>query len=221
VAVVLMIACVNVGHLLLARGALRQREFAIRRALGASRARLLRQLLTEAFVLAVGGTLCGVLLALWVGKLLERSVPPAAGIFAIQLNLSLDWRALLFAAGICVVATLLCGLLPAWRVSGMARMLVAQGSVSGSGWRRPVGLVTQIVMSLILLFIGASFVAALLRLHATYPGFAVAGRLYAYTFLPSPPFAPDARQGRCIHRFSIGCARLPGVRWRPSPPRCR
>ena len=49
-------------------------------------------------------------------------------------------------------------------------------------------------MSLVLLFIGASFVAALLRLHATYPGFAVAGRLYAYTFLPSPPFAPDARR---------------------------
>jgi len=211
VAVVLMIACVNVGHLLLARGALRQREFAIRRALGASRARLLRQLLTEAFVLAVGGTLCGVLLALWVGKLLERSVPPAAGIFAIQLNLSLDWRALLFAAGICVVATLLCGLLPAWRVSGMARMLVAQGSVSGSGWRRPVGLVTQIVMSLILLFIGASFVAALLRLHATYPGFAVAGRLYAHTFLPSPPFAPDARQDvytQVLDRLRA----LPGVR---------
>jgi hypothetical protein len=48
-------------------------------------------------------------------------------------------------------------------------------------------------MSLVLLFIGASFVAALLRLHATYPGFDVAGRLYAYTFLPSPPFAPDGR----------------------------
>ena len=85
-AVVLMIACVNVGHLMLARGALRQREFAVRRALGASRARVLRQLLTEALLLAVGGTLCGVVLALWVGKLLERSVPAAAGIFAIQLD---------------------------------------------------------------------------------------------------------------------------------------
>jgi ABC-type antimicrobial peptide transport system permease subunit len=94
VAVVLMIACMNVGHLLVTRGALRQRELAVRRALGASRARLFRQLLTEALVLAVAGTLCGVVFALWAGKILERSLPPAAGIFAIQVDLSLDWRAL-------------------------------------------------------------------------------------------------------------------------------
>jgi putative ABC transport system permease protein len=211
VAVVLMVACVNVGHLLLARGALRQREFAVRRALGASRARLLRQLLTEALVLAVGGTLCGVILALWIGKLLERSVPLAAGIFAIQIDLSLDWRALVFAAVICAVTTVLCGLLPAWRVSGLSRMVVAQGSVGASARRRPVGLVAQVVMSLVLLFIGASFVAELLRLHATYPGFAVAGRLYAYTFLPSPPFTPDARPEMYAHALDRLRA-LPGVR---------
>jgi predicted permease len=211
VAVVLVIACVNVGHLLLARGALRQPEFAVRRALGASRARLLRQLLTEALILAVGGTVCGVVLALWARNLLERSVPLAAGIFAVQLDLSLDWRALVFAAGICAVTTVLCGLLPAWRVSGMSRMVVVQGSVGASARRRPVELVAQVVMSLVLLFIGASFVAELLRLHATYPGFDVAGRLYAYTFLPSPPFAPDARRDlytQALDRLQA----LPGVR---------
>ena len=179
VAVVLMIACVNVGHLLLARSALRQREFpAIRRALGASRARLLRQLLTEALVLAVAGTLCGVVLAMWAGHLLERSVPQAACIFAVQVDLLPDWRALVFAAGICVVTTVLCGLpVPAWRVSRTSRMMVVQGSVGETTRRKPVGLVVQVVMSLVLLFIGASFLGRVVRLHGTYPGFAVAGRL--------------------------------------------
>jgi len=93
----------------------------------------------------------------------------------------------------------------------MSGMLVAQGSVGASARRRPLGLVAQVVMSLVLLFIGASFVAALLRLHATYPGFAVAGRLYAYTFLPSPPFAPDSRRG--VYAQALDRLRaLPGVR---------
>ena len=89
--------------------------------------------------------------------------------------------------------------------------MVVQGSVGANARRRPVGLVAQVVMSLVLLFIGASFVAELLRLHATYPGFDVAGRLYAYTFLPSPPFAPDARwelYAQALDRLRA----LPGVR---------
>jgi predicted permease len=209
VAVVLIIACVNVGHLLLARGALRQREFALRHTLGASRARLLRQLLTEALAFAVGGTLCGVVLALWTGDLLRRSLPAAAGIFALQLDLSLDWRTFVFAAGICVVTTVLCGLLPALRSSGVPRM--GHGIVGAGARGRPVGLVAQVGMSLVLLFISGSLMAALFRLYATDPGFDVEGRLYAYTFLPSTPFPPDARYdvyAKALDRLRA----LPGVR---------
>ena len=211
VAVVLTIACVNVSHLLLARGALRKREFAVRHALGASRARLLRQLLAEALVLAVGGTLCGVVLALWTGKLFQRSLPAAAGIFALQLDLSLDRRALVFAVVVCAVTTVLCDLLPAWRTSGMARLGMVYAAVGTSTRRRPVGLVAQVAMSLVLLFISGSFVAALLRVHSTDPGFETSGRLYAYTFLPSPPFPPDADQN--VYARALDQLRaLPGVR---------
>ena len=117
VTLVLLIACVNVGNLLLARGVLRQREFAMRRALGASNLRLLRQILAESLVLAVGGGICGIVLASWTNSVLESSLGSLPAVFPHQLDLSLDWRAIAFATAISLAATVLCGLLPAWRAS--------------------------------------------------------------------------------------------------------
>jgi predicted permease len=212
VALVLLIACVNVGNLLLVRGALRQREFAVRRALGASRSRLLRQLLTESLVLAIGGGICGVMLAAWTNKLLEMSVPSVLASFAVELNLSLDWRVIVFATIVSLTATVLCGLLPAWRASQSHDLVAFKGEIGrGAPRRRPLGLVAQVVMSLVLLFVAGSFLQALLRLQATDPGFAVDGRLYAYTFVPSPPFTPES--GRTFYIQAIERLRtLPGVR---------
>ena len=212
VGVVLLIACVNVGNLLLVRGALRQREFAIRRALGASRMRLIRQLLTESLMLAVGGGIAGVVLAVWTNKLLEMSVPSFFGMFAIQLNLSLDWRVVLFATVVSLAATVFCGLLPAWRSSQSSGLVAFKGEIGGGPpRRRPLGLVSQVVMSLVLLFVAGSFLQALLRLQSTDPGFEVDGRLYAFTLIPSPSSAPASRRelyAQAIERLQT----LPGVR---------
>ncbi len=212
VGLVLLIACVNVGNLLLVRGALRQREFAVRRALGASRFRLLRQLLTESLVLAAGGGICGVILAVWANGLLETSVPPFLGAFAFQLDLSLDWRAVVFAAIVAIAATILCGLLPAWRTSRASGLVAFKGEIGGgTPRRRPLGLVAQVVMSLVLLFVAGSFLQALQRLYSTDPGFDVAGRLYAYTAIPSPALAPEGR--RELYTQALQRLRaLPGVR---------
>ena len=81
VGVVLLIACVNVGNLLLVRGSLRQRELAVRQALGATKSRLMRQLLTESLVLAIGGGASGLVLALWTTRILERVMPSVRSTF--------------------------------------------------------------------------------------------------------------------------------------------
>jgi putative ABC transport system permease protein len=98
VGLVLLIACVNVGNLLLVRGAVRQREFALRRALGASRGRMLQQLLAESLIVAALGGVCGVVLARWTNGLLQRSLPVLQGMFPMQLDFSLDWRTIVYAA---------------------------------------------------------------------------------------------------------------------------
>ena len=127
VALVLLIGCVNVGNLLLARGTLRRREFAVRRALGATKARLLRQLLTESLLLGIGGGICGVILALWTNELVERSLPSLPSIFPVQLELTLDWRVIGFATIISFATTVACGLLPAWRTSQLVQVVNFKG----------------------------------------------------------------------------------------------
>jgi putative ABC transport system permease protein len=212
VAVVLLIACVNVGNLLLVRGAVRGREFAVRRALGGTRLRVVRQLLTENLVLAVAGGICGVVLARWINQLLERSLLSLASGFGVQLNLSLDWRVLVFTMLITLATTLLCGLLPAWRTSETRGLVPFKSEISVGGRRRgrPFGVIAQIGMSLALLLIAGTFLQAVLRLQATDPGFAVADRLYAYTFIPTPPFTPES--GRQFYSQAVERLReLPGV----------
>jgi len=210
VGVVLLIACVNVGNLLLVRGSVRRRELAVRQALGATRSRLVRQLLTESFVLAIGGGASGLLLAIWTTRLLERVLPSVGTTFPIELNLSLDWRVIGFATTLSFATTLVCGLVPAWRASQTSGVAGFKGEIGGSiGRRRPVGLVAQVVLSFVLLMIAGSVIETLRLLQVTDPGFVVGGRLYAYIYFPSAP-TPEA--GRELYAQALDRLRaLPGV----------
>jgi len=210
VGLVLVIACVNVGNLLLVRGSLRQRELAVRQALGATKSRLMRQLLTESLVLAIGGGASGLLLALWTTRILERVMPSVRSTFPIELDLSLDWRVIGFATILSLATTLLCGLAPAWRGSQTSGVAGSKGEVGGSiRRRRPFGLVAQVMLSFVLLLIAGSVIASLRQLQVTDPGFAVSGRLYAYIYFPSAA-TPEAR--RRLYAQALDRLRaLPGV----------
>jgi macrolide transport system ATP-binding/permease protein len=188
VGVVLLIACVNVGNLLLVRASMRHRELATRQALGAATSRLMRQLLTESLVLALGAGVCGLLLALWTTRVLERVQPSVQASFPIELDLPLDGRVLAFATILSLSTTLVCGLLPAWRGSKTSGVAGFRGEIGGAvRRRRPYGLVAQIVLSLGLLLVASSVIETLQRLEVTDPGFAVRGRLYAYIYFPAAP----------------------------------
>jgi predicted permease len=210
VGLVLVIACVNVGNLLLVRGSLRQRELAIRQALGATRSRLLRQLLTESLLLALGGGASGLLLAFLTTRLLERVMPSLQSTFPVQLDLSLDSRVIAFAALLSLGTALACALVPAWRGSQTSGVAGFKGEIAGSpARRRPFALIAQVVLSFVLLLIAGSVIASLRQLQVTDPGFAVSGRLYAYIYFPSAP-TPEIR--RQLYTRSLDRLRaLPGV----------
>lgn len=211
VALVLMIACVNVGSLLLVRGALRHRELAVRRALGATRGQLIRQLLTESLVLAAAGGVCGCLFAVWANRVFAASVPALLGSFVFQFEPAVDWRAVAFAAAVALGATVLCALTPSLRASRYSQWTGLRGLAGiGPARRRPIGLVAQVVMSFVLLFVSGSFLQSLITTQSADPGFAVNGRLYAHVFAPSPTLTLDER--REIHRLALDRLRaLPGV----------
>jgi len=115
VGLVLLVACFNVANLLLARAAAREKEIAVRAAMGASRLRLIRQMLTESILLAIAGAAGGALIGTWVIRGLERLRP--IGDFALRLAFTFDWRVFSYVAGVAVLAGIVAGLAPALRIS--------------------------------------------------------------------------------------------------------
>jgi predicted permease len=213
VGTILMIACVNVGNLLLARGAVRNREFAVRVSLGAGRTRLFRQLLTESLLLSVLGTIVGLVVAHWTNRLLEAmflSLPIDA---PIQLNLRLDLRVFLFAAAMAFAAMVLSGMLPAWTNSRVDVAAVLKGDApTVRGFRlRHASLVAQVALSFTLLLCASLFLRSLVQMRTIDPGFAVENRLYALTYISQPEFT--SASGRQFYAKVLDDLRaMPGVR---------
>ena len=174
VGLVLLLACINLANLLLARAAERRREIAVRLALGASRFRLIRQLLTESLLLAVGGGLLGLLPALWLVNLLRAfKLPPNVPVvFAIQV----DYRVYLFTFLLSLVTGVVFGLLPAWQATqgDLVPALKDEGGharVSRTSWLKSSLIVAQVALSLVLLIGGGLMVRALQQANTLKLGF--------------------------------------------------
>ena len=164
VLLVLAIACANVANLLLSQSASRQREMAVRIALGATRRQLLEQMLTESLLLALGGGLLGILLSLWATSALSAFRIPAP--VPLDTTVSIDWRVLLYTFVLSVGTGLLFGFGPAWIASRpiLANALKGEDGFSRPGRRlnlRNILVVAQIVMSLVLLCATGLFLRSL------------------------------------------------------------
>jgi predicted permease len=214
VAIVLLIACANVANLLMARAAARRKEIAVRLSLGAGRARLVRQLLTESLVLALLSGGVGILIAYWARDLLMVFRPPQ---LIGAVNLPLDGRVLLFTLAASIVTGLLFGLLPAFQASrpDLAVELKDRSGVAGhhKGRLRLKGalVIVQVALSLVSLIGAGLFLRSLRNAQAINPGFE-AGNLLTVSFDLGGQ-RMDAVHGGQFHRQVLEKVRsLPGVK---------
>jgi len=212
---VLLIACVNIANLLLARSTGRAREFAIRAALGASRVRVIRQLLTESILLAVTGGTLGLLLAAWGTKaaiaILPHALPRAT-------NVGLDPRVLFFTLGVSLFAGILFGLAPALKTSprNLTETLKEGGRGSSGARHRLQGIfvVAETALALLLLVGAGLMIRSLVALWGVNPGFNPQNLLtFSVAFPPAAMQATADQLRNSLRQLDDTVASIPGVRF--------
>jgi predicted permease len=206
-ALVLLIACVNVAGLLLARASARRRELAIRLSLGASRGRLLQQLLVESLLLASVGAAVGLLMAQATAVMIGRLQLPVP--FPLRLMIEPDWRVVVYAAVLTAAATVLAGLLPAWQA-------VNESIAPDLGRERKLRVrrllvAGQVAISLVVLATAFLFLRKLLASNSMSPGFDLQRTLRAEINLPSGTYTTPERIGSYVDRTLSELQALPGI----------
>ena len=215
-AIVLLVACLNLVDLLLARGQIRQKEMAIRSSLGGRRGRLTRQLIAEGLILALAGGAVGLLLSTWATNALLTSLRPVLPVGLSLPEFDLDWRVLVGTVGFSLAATLVFGAWPAWALTGRAVATDLTRHVREEGGRRSGGrlgnalVIGQVALSLLLLASGGLFLMSALSAATADPGFRLDGGLLVEV---DPGLAGyDETRGRQSHLALVDRLRtVPGV----------
>jgi len=214
VGMVLLIACANLANLLLARATARQREFAVRLAIGASRGRLVRQMLIESLLLATAGALLGLAFAQAASRLIVRSL--SSGRSPVFVDVSLDWRVLAFTIGAAMATAVLFGVGPAFRSTRVSANDVLKSGSRGiaSGWTRfnleKLLVATQIALSLVLVFGASLFVRSFATLATLDPGFNASHVMQVATNIRRADY-PPAQRLLVFARIEAALRAIPGV----------
>jgi len=221
VGMVLLVGCVNIANMLLARGAARQKEIGIRLALGASRGRVIRQLLTESLLLSLIGGAGGLLFSIWTSKLLwialeqflQRTSKGLGFDIAVGIDLSPDWRVLAYAMALSLLAGLLFGLSPALQFSrpDLTVALKTDGGFGG-GWSRSrlrsLLVATQVTVSMVFLISAGLLMRGLSRAQVAEPGYETQSVYSVNGDFGADPAKVAALEQRLMDRFQ----NLPEVR---------
>jgi predicted permease len=209
---VLLVACVNVANLMLARATARQKEFALRAALGASRWRIMRQLLVESLLLASVGGVAGFILSIWALRLLLKAIPIQ---LPFWMNFGIDLRVLGFTAGITLLTGLLFGAAPALQTSRVdLNDTLKEGGRGSAGVRaraRSLLVVTEIALSLVVLVGAGLMIQSFLRLKRVHIGLNAHNVLTASISLPRSKYKEDEQRAAFFKQLVERVSNLPGV----------